>query len=111
MKVAGSKTSIPPSMDPLDEASGAPGGFIPFEWITTTMTGDRFGTKADGTKFEEKSVMLYSARDPVTDEVSRSNLCPLVSMFSIHVDHDILVGPFLVKLNYMLFVVVKIHYI
>ncbi|XP_071955355.1 sperm-associated antigen 17-like [Antedon mediterranea] len=39
------------------------------EWITTSPSGDRIGTKGNGSVFEVSPVMLYSATDPMTKEV------------------------------------------
>ncbi|XP_033635929.1 sperm-associated antigen 17-like [Asterias rubens] len=39
------------------------------EWITTAKDGTRIGTKADGSMYELKSCMMYSATDPLTYEV------------------------------------------
>ncbi|XP_033120508.1 sperm-associated antigen 17-like [Anneissia japonica] len=41
----------------------------PTEWITTAPSGDRLGTKGDGSVFEVPPLMLYSATDPMTKEV------------------------------------------
>ncbi|XP_078001373.1 sperm-associated antigen 17-like isoform X2 [Glandiceps talaboti] len=44
----------------LDEKAG--------EWVTTTPTGERIGTKADGSKFNVKPCMTFTATDPMTKE-------------------------------------------
>ena len=39
-------------------------------WVTTGLDGTRIATKQDGTLEEVKPCMLFSAKDPVTAEVS-----------------------------------------
>ncbi|XP_038079367.1 sperm-associated antigen 17-like isoform X2 [Patiria miniata] len=39
------------------------------EWVTTAKDGVRIGTRADGSMYELKACMMYSATDPMTYEV------------------------------------------
>ncbi|XP_022082066.1 sperm-associated antigen 17-like isoform X2 [Acanthaster planci] len=39
------------------------------EWVTTARDGARIGTRADGSTYELKACMMYSATDPMTYEV------------------------------------------
>ncbi|XP_030828795.1 sperm-associated antigen 17-like isoform X3 [Strongylocentrotus purpuratus] len=55
--------------DPLDQEQPLPESCSSPEWITTTPTGQRIGTRPDGTTFEPTECLLYSATDPVSGEV------------------------------------------
>ncbi|XP_063954686.1 sperm-associated antigen 17-like isoform X2 [Lytechinus pictus] len=56
--------------DPLDQDQPIPEtSSSSQEWVTTTPTGQRIGTRPDGSTFDPKECLLYSATDPVSGEV------------------------------------------
>lgn len=70
MKTSGSKAGIAGGVDSLNGDAGVGDGITPFEWVTTTVTGDRVSTKTGDSPLQEGAVMLYLATDPVTEEVT-----------------------------------------
>ncbi|PIK56988.1 putative sperm-associated antigen 17-like isoform X3 [Apostichopus japonicus] len=69
MKTSGSKAGIAGGVDSLNGDAGVGDGIAPFEWVTTTVSGDRVSTKTGDSPLQEGAVMLYLATDPVTEEV------------------------------------------
>ncbi|XP_071495561.1 sperm-associated antigen 17-like [Diadema antillarum] len=73
-KKSASKGPSSKLLEPIDQDQAIPeltssASFPSQEWVTTTPSGQRIGTRPDGTTFQPKECMLYSATDPVSEEV------------------------------------------